>query len=108
MAIKAKTEIKFGTDGWRGVISDNFTFKNVALVGQAISEWVKRDTKAIKTGTKKSVSVAYDTRFLGLEFAQIISCILAKNNIKVYLSDSPIPTPALSCGVVKTKGVAVK
>lgn len=106
MAIKAKTEIKFGTDGWRGVISDNFTFKNVALVGQAISEWVKRDTKSIKAGVKKSVSVAYDTRFLGREYAQIISCILAKNNIKVYLSDSPVPTPALSYGVVKTKGVA--
>ena len=53
MAKKVKTEIKFGTDGWRGVISDNFTFKNVALVGQAISEWVKRDTKSTKAGAKK-------------------------------------------------------
>ncbi len=106
MAKKTKTEIKFGTDGWRGVISDNFTFKNVAIVGQAVSEWVKRDTKTRKTGAKKSVSVAYDTRFLGREYAQIVSCILARNNIKVYFSDSPIPTPALSYGVVKTKGVA--
>jgi len=106
MAKKAKTEIKFGTDGWRGVISDNFTFKNVAIVGQAVSEWVKRDTKTRKAGVKKNVSVAYDTRFLGREYAQIVSCILARNNIKVYFSDSPIPTPALSYGVVKTKGVA--
>ena len=106
MATQANAEIHFGTDGWRGVISDNFTFKNVAIVGQAISEWVRRDTKAKKGGAKKSVSVAYDTRFLGREYAQIVSCILAKNNIKVYLSDSPVPTPALSYGVVKTGGVA--
>ena len=53
MATKAKSEIKFGTDGWRGVISDNFTFKNVAIVGQAISEWIKRDTKVKKTEASK-------------------------------------------------------
>lgn len=106
MTRKITAEIKFGTDGWRGVISDNFTFKNVALVGQAVSEWVNRDMKARKTGEKKSVSVAFDTRFLGREYAEIISCVLAKNNIKVYFSDSPIPTPALSYGVVTTKSVA--
>ncbi len=96
--------IKFGTDGWRGVISDNFTFKNVAIVGQAIAEWVKKDLKPI-AGYKR-VMVGYDTRFLGREYAEIIGCILAKNNTKVYFSDTPIPTPALSYGVIKIKGVA--
>ncbi len=106
MAIKAKAEIKFGTDGWRGVISDNFTFKNVAIVGQAMSEWIKKDLKVSGTKKIKSVSVAYDTRFLGEEYAKIVSCIFAKNGIEVYFSDTPIPTPALSYGVVRTRGVA--
>jgi len=98
-------EIKFGTDGWRGVISDNFTFKNVSLVAQAISDWVNKDLK-VKRGQKKKVSVGYDTRFLSLEYAQIVSCILAKNNIKVYLSDQAVPTPSLSYGVIRQKAVA--
>ncbi|MBN1869956.1 MAG: phosphoglucomutase/phosphomannomutase family protein [Candidatus Omnitrophica bacterium] len=100
----ANNEIKFGTDGWRGVISDNFTFKNVSIVGQAISDWIKNDLKPIE-GAKR-VAVGYDTRFLGREYAQIIGCILAKNDIEVYFSDKPIPTPAISYGVVKIKGVA--
>ncbi|MCK5083643.1 MAG: phosphoglucomutase/phosphomannomutase family protein, partial [Candidatus Omnitrophica bacterium] len=104
MVRRVKDEIKFGTDGWRAVISDTFTFKNVAIVGQAISDWVKKDLKPV--GGYKRVAVGYDTRFLGREYAQIIGCILAKNNIKVYFSDRPIPTPALSYGVVKIKGVA--
>lgn len=102
--MKRRPNIKFGTDGWRGVISDNFTFDNVALVGQAIGDWVKKDVRS--KVAKKCVTVAYDTRFLGKEYAQIISCILAKNNIKVYLSVAPIPTPALSYGVVRRKAVA--
>jgi len=105
MSTKTKPKIKFGTDGWRGVISDNFTFENVALVAQAISDWIKKDVRA-KKGIKKAVSVGFDTRFLGREYAETVSRILAKNNIKVYLSDEPIPTPALSYGVVKRKAVA--
>lgn len=104
MATKAKNEIKFGTDGWRGVISDTFTFKNVAIVGQAISEWITKDLKSM--AGRKRVAIGYDTRFLGREYAQIVASILAKNNIEVYLSDAPIPTPALSYGVVKINAVA--
>jgi len=106
MTAKSKIKIKFGTDGWRGVISDNFTFENVSLVGQAISEWIKKDLRSKFKENKKYVSVGYDTRFLGREYAQIVSSILAKNNIKVYFSDTPIPTPALSYGIVQTKGIA--
>lgn len=105
MSQNVKAEIKFGTDGWRGVISDNFTFKNVAFVAQAIADWVKKDLKA-KKGKGKIVVVAYDSRFLGREFAEIVSCVLAKNNIKVFLSKGPVPTPALSYGVVHLSGVA--
>lgn len=98
-----KDEIKFGTDGWRGVISDNFTFKNVAIVGQAIADWVKKDSKSI--AGRKVVAVGYDARFLSKEYSEIVSQIFAKNGITVYLSDQIIPTPALSYGVVDLKGV---
>ncbi len=98
------TEIKFGTDGWRAVISDTFTFKNVAIVAQAISEWVNRDVRK-PSGLKRKVAVGFDTRFLSDEYAQIVARILAKNNIEVYLSDGPIPPPALSYGVTRLNAV---
>lgn len=98
---KISDQIKFGTDGWRGVISDNFTFENVAIVAQAISEWIKKEFKS----QKHLVAVGYDARFLSREYAETVSCILAKNNIKVMLSDKYIATPALSYGVVDIKGV---
>ena len=78
-----QSEIKFGTDGWRGVISDNFTFKNVAIVSQAISQWINNDLRANPGQAQKSVAVGYDTRFLSAEYAQIVSLVLAKNNIQV-------------------------
>ena len=102
MAESKNTEIKFGTDGWRGVISDNFTFKNVRIIAQAVSEWVNRDLQA---GSKTLVA-GYDTRFLSEEYAKLVSCVLAQNGINVFLSNSPIPTPALSYGVIRTKSVA--
>lgn len=101
-----KQPIKFGTDGWRGVISDDFTFRNVAVVAQAVAEWVKKDLNPRRAGGKKRVAVGYDTRFLGREYARIVGGVLACNNIEVYLSDAPIPTPALSYGVIKTKSAA--
>lgn len=105
MADQSKAEIKFGTDGWRGVISDNFTFKNVAIVAQGISEWVNNHLQP-KSGQSRRVAVGYDTRFLSDEYARIVSCVLAANGIEVYLSDTAIPTPALSFGVLKTNSVA--
>ena len=102
MADSKNTEIKFGTDGWRGVISDNFTFENVRIIAQAVSEWVNRDLQA----GVKTLAVGYDTRFLSEEYAKLVSCVLAQNGINVFLSNSPIPTPALSYGVIRTKSVA--
>jgi phosphomannomutase len=96
-------EIKFGTDGWRGVIADNFTFKNVAIIGQAIADWLKNDPPV---KGDKVVALGYDTRFLSREFAETIACILAKNGFKVFLSKECIPTPALSYGVIDVKGIA--
>ena len=105
METNERPNIKFGTDGWRAVISEDFTFKNVSIVAQAISEWLNRDAE-LKDGRSRRVAVGYDTRFLSDEYAQIVSGVLAQNGIEVYLSNTPIPTPALSFGVLKTKSMA--
>lgn len=90
-------EIRFGTDGWRAVISDTFTFKNVRILSQAISEWVNKDLRPIKG--KRKVAIGYDTRFMSGDYASLVARVLAANNIEVLLSDAPIPTPSLSYGV---------
>ncbi|MDD3374859.1 MAG: phosphoglucomutase/phosphomannomutase family protein [Candidatus Omnitrophica bacterium] len=105
MCENIKNEIKFGTDGWRAIISKEFTFKNVEILSQAISEWINRGLKK-KPGIRKRVAIGYDTRFLSDQYARTVACVLAKNNIEVYLSDAPIPTPTLSFGVTRKNCVA--
>lgn len=100
-----KDNIKFGTDGWRAVIADTFTFQNVELVSQAISEWVNRDLGRIG-GLAKKVAIGFDTRFMSEDFAKIVAGVLAANNIEVLLSNAPVPTPALSYGVPRNRCVA--
>ncbi len=97
-----RAQIKFGTDGWRAVISDTFTFENVRIVAQAVSDWVLKNNPAFPN---KIVAVGYDNRFLSAEYAQAFAQVLAANNIKVYLSDTSLPTPALSYGVTLLDGV---
>lgn len=94
-------EIRFGTDGWRGVIARDFTFENVRLVGQAICDWVKNDIQS--SGKQKAVAVGFDTRFLSDAFAQEVSCVLAANDIRVILSQRSIPTPIVSFTVKNRK-----
>ncbi|MCX5711646.1 MAG: phosphoglucomutase/phosphomannomutase family protein [Candidatus Omnitrophica bacterium] len=83
-------EIQFGTDGWRGVISDNFTFKNVRRVAQAIADYYNAKSKLPK------IAVGYDTRFLSKEYAQAVANVFSANNIDVLLADNATPTPMLS------------
>jgi alpha-D-glucose phosphate-specific phosphoglucomutase len=89
------TQIKFGTDGWRGVIADDYTFENVRRVGNAIAHYVHE-----KEDATKGLVVGYDTRFNSRAFAQAISEVLAASGIVVHLSDDYTPTPALSFAVV--------
>jgi len=89
-------KIKFGTDGWRGIIAKDFTFDNVAVVSQAIAEWMKKNGK-------KSALVGYDTRFLSREFAESISEVLAGNEIYVTRPNSYSPTPEVSWSVQSLK-----
>src|SRR5271169_454575 len=89
------TQIKFGTDGWRGIIADDYTFENVRRVGNAVAHYVHENEDATK-----GLVVGYDTRFGSRAFAEAISAVLAAAGIAVRLSDDYTPTPALSYAVV--------
>jgi phosphomannomutase len=88
-------KIKFGTDGWRGVIAEDFTFANVQRVAQAIAQYVREEGDPAK-----GLVVGYDTRFLSPEFAQHASEVVAAAGIPVLLADRATPTPAVSYAVV--------
>lgn len=90
--------IKFGTDGWRAVISDDFTFDNVKKVAQAMADYVLTQRDVLKDREFKIV-VGYDTRFLSDKYAQIMACVMASNGIPVILTDRPSPTPSISYAI---------
>lgn len=83
--------IKFGTDGWRAVIGDDYTFANLERVALATARHFKRHKK-IKNG----IVIGYDARFMSKEFAQVVAATVANVGIKVKLSDSIATTPAIS------------
>lgn len=96
--------IHFGTDGWRAVISDTFTFHNLRLVAQAIAdavaseEWLDGNDNVPKPDTGRMV-VGFDTRFLSDRYAVEAARVLAANGYKVYLTSADAPTPAVSYAV---------
>ncbi len=92
--------IKFGTDGWRAVIAEDFTFENLGRVAQATADYWTANPIA---GTKKVVAIGYDRRFLSDQFAERAAEIIAGNGFEVILSDSPVPTPAVSYAVKQGK-----
>jgi phosphomannomutase len=94
--------IKFGTDGWRAVIADDFTFENLKKVAQATADYCQQDLKK-NSGEALRVCIGFDTRFLSDRFAQIVASVLAANGIEVVLSDRAVPTPALSFAVTHQK-----
>jgi phosphomannomutase len=100
------TPIKFGTDGWRAVIADGFTFANVERVAQAYADYItrhKNDDEATTRGSSDLrpplVVVGYDRRFLSEQFAQRAAEILAGNRLRVALFDEAVPTPLVSWAV---------
>src|SRR5262249_1225052 len=94
------TPIKFGTDGWRAVIADDFTFANVRRVAGAIASYVLNHEDA-----SRGVIVGYDTRFGSPSFARAAAEVLAAAGIPVKLASDYSPTPAISFAV-KNKGAA--
>ncbi len=85
--------ITFGTDGWRAIIGDGFTLDNLERVSRATAEWVL-DTY----GEGSSVIVGYDTRFRGRDFTVHSARVMASMGVKVVISDTHAPTPAVSWG----------
>jgi phosphomannomutase len=94
--------IKFGTDGWRAVIAEDFTFANVERVAQATADFWKRNPV---DGTERKVIVGYDRRFLSDQFALRTAEILAGNGFAVTLTSEPTPTPAVSYMVKKERAI---
>src|ERR1700691_3890796 len=92
--MSTQSPVKSGTDGWRGVIADDFTFENVRAAAAAVANYV-----LAKEDPKKGVFVAYDTRFGSPPFADVVAEVVAGAGIPVKLADRITPTPALSYAV---------
>ena len=95
-----EAKIEFGTSGWRGIISDDFTYDGVRRVTQAIAQHLKEKECAL---VKNGVIVGYDTRFLSENFAAAAAGVLSANGIKTFLTKRDTPTPVLSSEIIKKK-----
>ncbi len=93
-------KIQFGTDGWRGIIADDFTSQNVRRVAQATADYWN---SAPIRGRVKAAIVGYDNRFLSEVFARIVCEVLAANKIEALYAPTSVPTPAVSYSVMKKK-----
>lgn len=93
--------IKFGTDGWRGMIAEDYTFANVRRCAQGFSEYLLE-----KGNRDQWVIVGYDKRFLSENFADAAAEVLAANGLRVYLTQEPTPTPVISYSVINKQAVA--
>ncbi len=101
--MKQNNPIKFGTDGWRAVIAEDFTFDNVRICAQGLSDYMKQNGLA-----DRGLVIGYDNRFASEDFAAAAAEVAAGNGIKVYLTSKAVPTPEVSFGVtVKKAGAAV-
>ncbi len=92
-------QIKFGTDGWRGVIADDFTFANVRTAAEAIAAYVHARIGSADEDPSKGLCIGYDTRFGSKAFARACAEVVASTGIPVQLANDITPTPALSFGV---------
>ncbi|MBC7317720.1 phosphoglucomutase/phosphomannomutase family protein [Candidatus Bipolaricaulota bacterium] len=109
------SEIKFGTDGWRGVIARDFTFANVGRVGAALAAYLRdpqrkemrvyREWGVTWRPAEAGVLVGYDTRFLSREFATELARALIAGGVPAWITAEPVPTPALSF-FVRQEGLA--
>jgi phosphomannomutase len=103
--------IHFGTDGWRAVISDTFTFHNLRLVAQAIADAIRSDlwNDGLPAGTSPNpdrMVVGFDTRFLSDRYAREVARVLAGNGYTVHLAQGDAPTPAISYAVRNLGAIA--
>ncbi|MBC7324231.1 MAG: phosphoglucomutase/phosphomannomutase family protein, partial [Moorella sp. (in: Bacteria)] len=87
--------IKFGTDGWRAIIAEEFTFHNVRLVTLAVASYLHKEKGPGK------IIIGYDNRFLAPEFAAAAAEVLAANGFTVYLPARAVPTPVTAWAIKK-------
>ena len=87
-------QIKFGTDGWRGVMADDFTFANVRTAAEAVAAYIHA-----KEDPAKGIGIGYDSRYGSKDFARACAEVCAAKGIPVLLANDITPTPALSYGV---------
>ena len=95
-------DIKFGTDGWRSVIAEDFTFANVGRVAQATADYWSENPVA---GTEKKIIIGYDRRFFSDRFAKCAAEVFAGNGFAVVLTPEPTPTPSVSYAVKDQRAV---
>lgn len=96
--------IVFGTDGWRGIIADDFTFNNVRRCTQGMAEYLKQTGLA-----ERGILIGYDTRFASSDFAQAAAKVMLNNGLTTYVCSQATPTPTVSFGVpwLQTGGAIV-
>ena len=90
--------VRFGTDGWRAIVAEDYTFANVRDAAQGTAEFAREAGQA-----QNGIVVGYDTRYVSEHFAAAAAEVLAANGIKVYLADTAIPTPTVSYSVLDKK-----
>jgi len=95
---KKSNPIKFGTDGWRAIIGEEYTFDNVRFCAQGVADYLKGAKLA-----GRGLVIGYDTRFASEDFAAAVAEVIAGNGIKVYLCPKAAPTPVISYGVLAKK-----
>ncbi len=95
-------DIKFGTDGWRAVIAEGFTFANVDRVAQATAEYWSANPIP---DTEKKIIIGYDRRFLSDEFGRRTAEVFAGNDFDVILTPTPTPTPSVSFAVKAERAI---
>ncbi|MBI3317600.1 MAG: phosphoglucomutase/phosphomannomutase family protein [Candidatus Omnitrophica bacterium] len=101
------SSIQFGTDGWRSLVAEDFTLPNVRAVTQGVAEYLQAHPAS---GRRRAVLVGYDTRPLGDRFAEAVAEVFAGNGFGVFLTQGPMPTPAISFAIRELKlsgGIAV-
>lgn len=104
------SQIKFGTDGWRALMSKEFTFENVELVAQAFADYLKEDFKAKGKTTTPKIVIGFDYRENSENFSARFAEILIANGVQVTLSSEACPTPAVSFYIMKQgfdSGIAI-
>ena len=97
-----KNPIQFGTDGWRGIIADTFTFENVRIAAQATADYFKT-----VESEERTVFVGFDVRFQSKAFARIAGEVFAANGFRVLMMDRPYPTPYVSFEVRRGEVLAI-